>query len=89
VNLQVAIPGVKNIIGGDFFLLGNISAGNCWTRLSSVINSFSLRYGASLGFGIGIQQDFGLAARLSWVDTNRFAVSLDLGSFAEPRLLRN
>ncbi len=82
LDLQLRLPGLNRLIGTDFYLLGNLSAGNCWTDLPQSIPSLSLRYGASVGLGARIQSNFEVAARVCYIDTGRVQLSVDVGPFA-------
>ena len=44
-------PGPYRLLGTDFYILGNLSAGNCWADLPQVTSLLQLRYGASIGAG--------------------------------------
>jgi NTE family protein len=82
LDLQLRLPGLNRVIGTDLYLLGNFSAGNCWTDLSRLTQAFSLHYGADLGLGVRIRRNFMVAARGCWVDSGRLQLSVDLGSFS-------
>src|SRR5208337_1988982 len=47
LDLQLSLPGLNRVIGTDFYLLGNLSAGNCWTDFPESSQAFSLHYGTS------------------------------------------
>jgi len=82
LDLQLRLPGLNRLIGTDFYLLGNLSAGNCWTDFPQSIPALSLRYGGSLGLGARIQNNFEVAARVCYIDTGRVQLSVDVGPFA-------
>lgn len=79
VDLQLRLPRINKLMGTDFYVLGNFSAGNCWTDLPQTTQALSLRYGASLGLAARIQRNFAVAARLCYVDTGRLQLSVDVG----------
>ncbi|MGA2639793.1 MAG: patatin-like phospholipase family protein [Spirochaetia bacterium] len=82
LDLQLSLPGLNRVMGTDFYLLGNLSAGNCWTDLPQSSQALSLRYGASLGLGARIQSNFEVAARVCAIDSGRVQISVDVGPFA-------
>jgi NTE family protein len=82
MDLQVRLAGLNRLIGADLYLLGNASAGNCWTDLPQLAQPFSLHYGGSLGIGARIQPDFLVSSRVCWVDSGRLQLSVDLGPIA-------
>jgi outer membrane protein assembly factor BamA len=82
LDLQLRLPGLNRLIGTDFYLLGNLSAGNCWTDFPQSIPALSMRYGGSLGLGARIQNNFEVAARVCYIDTGRVQLSVDVGPFA-------
>jgi outer membrane protein assembly factor BamA len=82
LDLQLRLPGLDRLIGTDFYLLGNLSAGNCWTDLSQITRDFSLHFGASLGLGVRIRRNFEVATRVCYVDSGRLQLSVDVGPFA-------
>jgi hemolysin activation/secretion protein len=82
LDLQYRLPGLYRLLGTDFYILGNVSAGNCWADLPQVTGLLPLRYGASLGLGARIQRNFQVATRVCYVDTGRLQLSVDVGSIA-------
>ena len=82
LDLQYRLPGLFRLLGTDFYVLANLSAGNCWADLPPVSGLPSLRYGASIGLGVVIQSNFQVAARVCTVDTGRLQLSVDVGSIA-------
>jgi NTE family protein len=81
LDLQLRLPTITPIIGTDLFLLGNLSAGNCWTDFPAAAADRTLRYGASVGLGARIQNNFAVVTRVCAVDTGRVQLSVDIGSF--------
>ncbi len=81
LDLQYRLPWLNQLTGTDFYLLSNLSAGNCWASPSQ-ITAFSLHYGASVGLGVRIRRNFEVATRLCWVDSGKVDFAVDIGSFA-------
>jgi NTE family protein len=90
VELRKRVGPVSRILGGDVYLLGNLSAGFISTagmNPDPTIETF--RWNASAGFGLRITKGLGLLSALSLVsdhgtDTiDRVALSIELGAFDE------
>ncbi|MGO9307739.1 MAG: patatin-like phospholipase family protein [Spirochaetia bacterium] len=82
LDLQLRLPALNRLVGTDFYVLGNLSAGNCWTDFPQSFSTLSLRYGGSLGLGARIQNNFEVAARVCCIDTGRVSLAVDVGPFA-------
>lgn len=80
IDLQLRLPALGRLLGTDFYVLGSVSAGSCWTDLGQVATQ-DLHYGGDVGLGVRVLRDFGVATRFCWVDSGRFQLSVDLGSF--------
>jgi len=81
LDLQLRLPWLNDVIGTDAYVLGNFSAGNCWSDPGQILSSFSVRTGASVGLGVRIRRNFEIATRVCWVDTGRLLLAVDIGSF--------
>ena len=81
LDLQLRLPALGRLLGTDFYVLGSVSAGNCWTDLGQVAAQ-DLHYGGDVGIGVRVLREFGVSARVCYVDSGRYQLSVDLGSFA-------
>jgi NTE family protein len=81
LDLQLRLPALGRLLGTDFYVLGSVSAGTCWTDLGQVAAQ-DLHYGGDVGIGVRVLRDFGVSARACYVDSGRYQLSVDLGSFA-------
>ena len=81
LDLQFHLPWLAQVTGTDFYVLSNLSAGNCWSDPRDIASDFSLHYGASVGLGMRIRRNFEVATRVCWVDSGRLGLAVDIGSF--------
>jgi hypothetical protein len=80
-DIYYKILPISPLLGGDLILLMNVSAGNCLSVLDSVESFYPLHWNITTGLGIHINNNFGLALRLTCADLSNFSVTFDMGAF--------
>lgn len=89
LELRHRVAKLSPLLGGDLFLLGNLSAGAAIATSAYDPDAFVPRICGSLGYGVRLARHFGLLAALSLENTadvdwaSAFALSIQFGSFSD------